>query len=100
MRRRDFILLFGSAALAPRAARAQATNGRPRVGWLGFATKDSPIGARYLAQFLNGMHDLGYVDGQNLEMLYRYADLQPDCCAAPPSSSARNLAPLHRRDVF
>jgi putative tryptophan/tyrosine transport system substrate-binding protein len=24
------------------------------------------------------MHDLGYVDGQNLEMLYRYADLQPD----------------------
>jgi putative tryptophan/tyrosine transport system substrate-binding protein len=78
MRRRDFILLFGSAALAPRAARAQATNGRPRVGWLGYATKDSPIGARYLAQFLSGMHDLGYVDGQNLEMLYRYADLQPD----------------------
>jgi putative tryptophan/tyrosine transport system substrate-binding protein len=79
MKRRDFVLLFGSAALTPRAAFAQATtNRRPRIAYFSYGAKGSPLGEKYRAQFLSGMRDLGYVEGQDFEMLYRYADFQPD----------------------
>jgi putative ABC transport system substrate-binding protein len=74
MKRRDFVFLFGSAAITPRAALAQATSGRPRLGYLSYAT---PLGERYRDQFLSGMRDLGYIEGQNFEMLYRFDDFQP-----------------------
>jgi hypothetical protein len=78
MRRRDFVFLFGSAAITPRAALAQATNRRPRVGYLEYTTKDYPLSEGYREQFLSGMRNLGYTDGQNFEMLHRFADFQPD----------------------
>jgi putative tryptophan/tyrosine transport system substrate-binding protein len=76
MRRRDFFFLFGSAAITPRVVLAQATNRRPRVGSLEYATKDYALSKAYREQFLSAMRDLGYTEGQNFEMLYRYADFQ------------------------
>jgi hypothetical protein len=70
MKRRDFVFLVGAAAITPQAALAQATTKRPRVGWFSYTTRDSPIGRRYLGQFLSGMRSLGYVEGQDFEMLF------------------------------
>jgi hypothetical protein len=76
MRRRQFVFLFGAAAIAPRAV--LATSKRSLVGWLGFSPKDAPLTVRYLGQFLTGMRELGYTEGRDFEMLYRFADFHAD----------------------
>jgi putative tryptophan/tyrosine transport system substrate-binding protein len=72
MRRRNFITLLGGAAATwPLAARAQVSSKRQRIAVLsGVARKvNSPIVA-----FERGMQELGYVDGRNIDIEYRYAD--------------------------
>jgi putative ABC transport system substrate-binding protein len=79
MRRREFIaLLSGATAMVPRSVLAQTTSRRFLVGYLSFPTKDNPLAVRYLGEFLTGMRELGYTEGQDFEMLYRYADFQAD----------------------
>ena len=78
MRRRDFTFLICGATLAPRTLFAQATSSQPRVGWLLFPTKDAPLSVRYVGEFWDGMRELGYTEGQNIEALYRYADFHGD----------------------
>jgi putative ABC transport system substrate-binding protein len=72
MHRREFITLLGSAAAAwPFAARAeQATRKRPLLGYLITGTRDA-LGPE---TSLNRLRDLGYVEGQNIEIVTRYAD--------------------------
>jgi putative ABC transport system substrate-binding protein len=78
MRRRDFGLFVGAVAMAPRTLFAQATAKQFRVAWLSFPTKDAPLLVRYLGEFLTGMRELGYTEGQDFEMLYRFADFHAD----------------------
>jgi putative ABC transport system substrate-binding protein len=78
MRRRDFALLIGAATMAPRVLFAQATSRRFRVGWMFLSTKDAPTPVKYLKQFLSGMGELDHVEGQDFEMLYRFADFDDD----------------------
>ena len=78
MRRRDFAFLVCAATMAPRALLAQATSKQFRVGSLWFGAKDAPLTVRYLGEVLTGMRELGYTEGQNLEMLDRFADSQAD----------------------
>jgi putative ABC transport system substrate-binding protein len=75
MRRRDFIALLGGAASLPLAGRAQVSAKRQLVAVLsGVARKvNSPLVA-----FERGLRELGYVDGQNIDIEYRYADGQLD----------------------
>ena len=79
-RRREFIALLGGAAAWPLAARAQQPIGRtgktPRVGILmpGPATHS----AATLGQFYRGLHELGYIVGQNLAIEQRNGDWNPD----------------------
>ena len=70
MRRREFITLLGGAAAAwPLTARAQQASKVVRIGILSLGSGPS------LADegFRNGLRQLGYVEGQNLVMLYRWA---------------------------
>src|SRR6516225_3142389 len=73
MKRREFITLLGGAAAAwPLAARAQVSQKRPLIAWLGGATRASSLGV--MDAFRQGMRELGYVEGGNFDMVYRYAD--------------------------
>jgi len=71
MRRREFIAFVAAAASWPKGAYAQAPK-KGIIAWLSpGAEKGSMI---YAGHFLEGMRDLGYTDGRDFEMLYRFSD--------------------------
>jgi putative ABC transport system substrate-binding protein len=73
MKRRDFISLFGGAAATwPLAARAQQRGKVARVGFLGAASATAY--ARQVEGFRSGLRDLGYVEGTNIVIDYRWAE--------------------------
>jgi putative ABC transport system substrate-binding protein len=76
MRRRDFIAgIAGSTAAWPIAARAQQAARRPRLGILIYSTPERDPNTQ---SFLRGLRDLGYIDGQNLDIEYRFAEGKPE----------------------
>jgi hypothetical protein len=75
MRRRNFIALLGSAAVAwPLAARAQQPDRVRRIGVLMHVTEKDPDGQARLAAFVNRLKDLGWAEGRNLRL-----DILPVC---------------------
>ena len=78
MRRREFIGLLATIAACPQTVLGQTAKKKPVVGWLGFASKDTPLVEGYLNQFLTGMRELGYTEGRDFEMVSRYADFHAE----------------------
>jgi putative ABC transport system substrate-binding protein len=74
MQRREFITLVGGAAATwPLTARAQHTDRMRRVSMLlGLAEKD-PEAINRVKAFRLGMRDLGWIEGRNVQIEYRFA---------------------------
>jgi putative tryptophan/tyrosine transport system substrate-binding protein len=69
MRRREFLwLLGGVAAVWPLTARAQQPGKMPRIGVLVSASPPHP----FADAFKRGLHTLGYAEGQNIAVEFRY----------------------------
>jgi ABC-type uncharacterized transport system substrate-binding protein len=78
MRRREFITLLGGAAAWPIAACAQQPDQVPAIGMLiGYAEDDPETQAR-LAAFREGLGRLGWIEGRNVRIDYRFAPWGPD----------------------
>ena len=75
LRRREFILGLGSAAVGPMVARAQRTV--PLIVWFS-ANAANAANNEVLASFRQGLKEGGYEEGRNVEILYRYAEYQHD----------------------
>jgi putative ABC transport system substrate-binding protein len=101
MKRREFIMLVGGMATAwPVGVLAQISK-RRLIVWLGGGTETAS--SVFIGPFLQGMRDLGYVENQDFDMVYRFADgyvqrlpaiaeevvrLKPSIILAPASGSA------------
>jgi putative ABC transport system substrate-binding protein len=72
VKRREFITLLGGAAAAlPIAARAQQIK-NARIGFLGLVSPSSH--AARVAALRAGLRDLGWVEGRNIEIEFRWAE--------------------------
>lgn len=69
MRRRQFLSIVGSAAIWPLAARAQT----PKPRRIGYLSPRSALTASDRA-FFQGLRELGYIEGRNIFIEFRFAD--------------------------
>ena len=79
MRRRDFItLVAGSAVAWPLAAHAQQSGQMRRIGVLMPFARDNSEGQARITAFVQGLRKLGWTEGHNLQIEYRWGtgDLQ------------------------
>jgi putative ABC transport system substrate-binding protein len=79
VRRREFITLLGGAGIAwPLAARAQQSERMRRVGVLmAYAESDPEAQVRVVA-FRQGLRELAWTEGRNVQMDYRYGTGEPE----------------------
>jgi putative ABC transport system substrate-binding protein len=74
IRRREFITLLGGTTLAcPLAAGAQQAAQVRRIGVLMPFAEDHPVGQARVAAFLQGLRQLGWTDGHNVRIDYRWS---------------------------
>jgi putative ABC transport system substrate-binding protein len=71
-RRREFITLIGGATAWPVMAKAQQTSKRRTIGYLG--TASAAMWSQWTAAFVQRLRELGWTDGGNLTVEYRWAD--------------------------
>jgi ABC-type uncharacterized transport system substrate-binding protein len=72
LRRREFITLLGGAAAWPLAAGAQQAERMRRVGVLISSTEDDPQVRRQTAAFQQGLLELGWMEGRNVRIDFRF----------------------------
>jgi putative ABC transport system substrate-binding protein len=87
MRRRDFVTLIGTAAAWPIAAQAQQP-AMPVIGYLSTGSRESDF--VNLAAFRRGLGEIGYVEGQNVTIEYRWAESHNDRLSAMADDLVRH----------
>ena len=88
MRRREFItLLGGAAAVWPLAARAQQPERMRRVGVLMSGGERDPETQLRMGAFREGLQKLGWAEGRNLRIDYRWGEeASSECAPTRPNS--------------
>src|SRR5262245_31757422 len=73
--RRDLLAALGGAAAAwPLAAKAQQAGKFPTIGFLG---TDASIWSLWTAAFVQRLRELGWTEGRNIAMEYRWSEGRP-----------------------
>jgi ABC-type uncharacterized transport system substrate-binding protein len=72
MRRRDFITLLGGVASSQLSLLARAQSGIPTIGFLGATSPESY--AAFITGFWLGLKQAGFVDTENVAIIYRWAE--------------------------
>jgi putative tryptophan/tyrosine transport system substrate-binding protein len=72
MRRRDFISLVGAVAAWPIAAQSQQVCAMKRVGVLLNYSESSSEGQRYIAVFRKALQALGWIEGRDVDLIFRW----------------------------
>jgi putative ABC transport system substrate-binding protein len=93
MRRRDFITLVGGTAAWPIAARAQQPPKQPTIGFLGSGTLEGQ--GQWVTAFLQRLRELGWIEGRNITIEYRWAEGSSDRAAELAAELVR-----HKVDVI
>jgi putative ABC transport system substrate-binding protein len=78
MKKREFITLLGGAAAWPLAARAQQPSGMRRVGVLMPGAADDPEFQARMTAFVQGLAQLGWLDGRNVRIDTRWGVADAD----------------------
>jgi putative ABC transport system substrate-binding protein len=78
MHRRNFLRLLGATTAWPCVVAAQTVKERPVVGILGQGTAAERKGVRWIQSFLDGMRELGYVQGRDFDIVARVVDSTGD----------------------
>ena len=73
MRRRDFITVLGGAAAWPLSVNAQQSSGVRRIGVLTGFDESDPDAPRHVAALREGLAALGWVEGRNIRIDFRWA---------------------------
>ncbi len=73
MKRREFITLIGGAATWPLAARAQQGEHVRRIGVFMNLAVDDPEGQARVTAFAQALQQLGWIEGRNMRIDYRWA---------------------------
>jgi putative tryptophan/tyrosine transport system substrate-binding protein len=78
MRRREFVAGLGSAAAWPLVANAQPAERVRRIGALMNLAADDPVSIARAKAFADGLQALGWIEGRNVRIDYRWAASKPD----------------------
>jgi putative ABC transport system substrate-binding protein len=79
MSRKIFVWLFATVLLTTASfANAQNRKKIPRVGYLSGSGGDAKNPGSQIAIFRQGLRDLGYIEGQNMTVEYRFSDGNPE----------------------
>jgi putative ABC transport system substrate-binding protein len=79
LRRREFITLLGGAVVAwPKVTVAQQPDRLRRIGMLTVIAEDDPTAKARVAALRQGLEELGWIEGRNIRLEFRYAGGDPD----------------------
>jgi putative ABC transport system substrate-binding protein len=100
MKRREFMALLGAAAGGwPLPARAQQAGKLPTIGYLGANTPSTE--SQRIAAFVQRLRELGWIDGRNIAIEYRWAEGRPERAAEIAAEfvqlRSRSLSPMEPR---
>src|SRR5262249_32391405 len=92
IRRRKFLatLLGGAAAALPLAARAQQRDGMRRIGVFMARAEDNPQARLSIEGFAQRLRQLGWIEGRNVQIDYRWGPATPAALAAPLRNLSRS----------
>jgi putative ABC transport system substrate-binding protein len=94
LERRKFITLLGGAAAWPLAAHAQQSGKLPTIGYLGQSTL--AVESQRVAAFVQRLRELGWTEGRNVVIEYRWGERRTERFAELQASSHKPAAVDHQ----